>query len=84
MLADLHVMACCMMPRALPCVCLAALVVHGPVVCSATVKMGQSTLGPESQEPSEVSTLPLPFSNTDYKYIYTRVHALSHSSHKQY
>ncbi|XP_053471064.1 patatin-like phospholipase domain-containing protein 6 isoform X3 [Ictalurus furcatus] len=53
MLADLHVTACCMMPRALPCVCLAALVVHGPVVCSTTVKMGQGTSGPESQEPSE-------------------------------
>lgn len=64
--AELHVMACCMMTLALPCICLAALVVHGPVVSSATVKMGQSTSGSESLEPPEVSMLPLPISYTDF------------------
>lgn len=75
--ADLHVNACCMMPRALPCMCLAVLVVHGPVVCSATLKMGQSTSGPESQESPEVSMLPLPISNTDFKYIYQYIHSVT-------
>lgn len=57
--------------------CLTALAVHGPAVCSATVKMGQSTSEPESQEPPEVSTLPRPISNTDYKHDSTCIHAVS-------
>lgn len=36
----------------------AALVVNGPAVCGAAVRMGQSTSGPESQEPPEVSMHP--------------------------
>lgn len=77
-------MACCMMPLALPCMCLAALVFHGPVVCSATVKMGQSSSGPESQEPPKVSTLPLPIPNNDLIVKHTAIRTFSHNNHERY
>lgn len=66
--------ACCMKPVVLPCV--AAPVVDGPAVCWG--RMGQSTSGPESAEPPQVSstTLMLYLTNT-----YTNLNALSLSFH---
>lgn len=69
--------ACCMMPIALRCMCLAALVVHGPAVCSASVKMGQSSSGPESQEAPTVSMLPLPIPKTDILHTRQYVHSVT-------